>query len=61
MCQIKPKEIASTKGEIKQQDILYYMSSLAPDVERVGKEIRSHWGVESVHWFFDVTFKEDDI
>ncbi|MDQ7049107.1 MAG: ISAs1 family transposase [Enterobacterales bacterium] len=48
------------KGEVVQQETLYYISSLAPDVERIGKAIRSHWGVESTHWILDVTFKEDD-
>jgi len=48
------------KGEVVQQETLYYISSLAPDVKRIGEAIRSHWGVESIHWILDVTFKEDD-
>ncbi len=43
-----------------QQETFYYINSLAPDVEIIGKAIRSHWGVESVHWILDVSFKEDD-
>jgi len=39
----------------------YYISSLSGDVEKIGRAIRNHWGVEnSLHWVLDVTFGEDD-
>ncbi|MDQ7048547.1 MAG: ISAs1 family transposase [Enterobacterales bacterium] len=48
------------KGEVVQQETLYYISSLAPDVERIGKAIRSHWEWKAPIGSLDVTFKEDD-
>lgn len=39
----------------------FYVTSLMPQPELVGKAIRSHWGIEnSLHWILDVTFREDD-
>lgn len=38
----------------------YYVSSLAPDIERVSRAIRRHWGVENrLHWCLDMAFAED--
>lgn len=38
----------------------YYVSSLPPQAERIGRAARSHWGVENkVHWVLDVDFHED--
>jgi len=37
----------------------YYISSTEPSIEKHFGYARMHWGVESVHWVLDVTFKED--
>ncbi len=36
-----------------------YISSLKSDVNRFAEGVRSHWGVESMHWTLDVSFQED--
>jgi predicted transposase YbfD/YdcC len=36
-----------------------YISSLKSDVKRFAEGVRSHWGVESMHWTLDVSFQED--
>ena len=29
------------------------------DIELFSRAVRGHWSVESMHWYLDVTFKED--
>lgn len=42
-------------------EVHYYISSLPPQVKRMAKAIRDHWGIEnSLHWVLDVVFAEDD-
>lgn len=39
-----------------------YISSLAPDAERLAGAIRSHWAVENrLHWVMDVIFNDDQM
>ena len=39
----------------------YYISSLAPDPQRLGEAIRTHWSVENpLHWVLDIAFREDE-
>ncbi len=39
---------------------MFYLSSLPPDAQRLGKAIRQHWSIENqLHWVLDVTFGED--
>src|SRR6266446_6732903 len=40
-------------------DTRYYISSAPPDIERLARGSRGHWGVESMHWLLDVEFKDD--
>ena len=47
-------------GAEKTQEKRYYISSLKEGAGNFLKWIRSHWGVESMHWTLDVAFKNDD-
>jgi predicted transposase YbfD/YdcC len=37
----------------------YFISSATLTPERAAEAVRSHWGIESLHWVMDVVFKED--
>ena len=42
------------------QEAMFYLSSLPPDAQQLGKAIRQHWSIENqLHWVLDVTFGED--
>ncbi len=42
------------------QEVMFYLSSLPPDAQQLGKAIRQHWSLENqLHWILDVTFGED--
>ena len=42
------------------QEVMFYLSSLPPDAQQIGKAIRQHWSIENqLHWVLDVTFGED--
>lgn len=47
------------KGKISTEK-RYYISNLIEGAQNFGGRVRAHWGVESMHWTLDVTFKEDD-
>jgi len=39
-----------------------YISSLAPDAQRIAHAVRSHWSVENrLHWCIDVAFHDDQM
>ncbi|MBT63107.1 MAG: ISAs1 family transposase, partial [Puniceicoccaceae bacterium] len=38
----------------------YYISSLGAQSQLISNAIRSHWGIESMHWTLDMTFREDE-
>lgn len=47
------------KGQTSQE-VRYYISSLEPDVHKINRSVRSHWGIETkLHWVLDVAFNED--
>ncbi len=38
----------------------YYISSCSAGATYLNKAICKHWGVESMHWILDITFREDE-
>lgn len=47
-------------GDTVTSEKRYYISSLAPDSEKLAHAIRSQWEVENrLHWCLDVTFHDD--
>lgn len=47
------------KGKKTTIEYQYFISSVKEDVELVSRAIRGHWSIESMHWYLDVTFRED--
>ena len=49
-CGIKPR-----------QKLVFTLSSLSSNAEKIAGAIRSHWGIEnSCHWILDMIFRDDD-
>lgn len=46
------------RGKVTQET-RYFISSANLTPERAAQAIRGHWGIESLHWVLDVTFRED--
>lgn len=46
------------RGKVTEET-RYFLSSAALAPQRAAEAIRSHWGIESLHWVLDVVFKED--
>jgi predicted transposase YbfD/YdcC len=41
-------------------EVRYYALSRYLSGKRFSEAVRGHWGIESLHWVLDVTFREDD-
>ena len=57
-CLIRAVTQVERSGKIAR-DTRYFIASAALSPERAAQTIRSHWGIESLHWVLDVVFKED--
>jgi len=44
----------------RSDEVRYYMLSRFLSGKRFGEVVRGHWGIESMHWVLDVTFREDE-
>ncbi len=40
-------------------DTRHFICSAPLDIDRIARAVRSHWGVESMHWLLDVEFGDD--
>lgn len=53
-------EVKRQKGEILQEEIRFYISSVKQSAEFFNTSIRQHWSIENgFHWVLDVAFQED--
>jgi predicted transposase YbfD/YdcC len=51
----------TTQADGRQtSEVRYYISSRYLSGKRFAEAVRGHWGIESMHWVLDVTFREDD-
>ena len=41
-------------------EVRYYVLSRYLSGKRFAEAVRGHWGIESMHWVLDVTFREDE-
>lgn len=41
-------------------EVRYYLGTRYVSGKRFAEAVRGHWGIESLHWVLDVTFREDD-
>jgi predicted transposase YbfD/YdcC len=41
-------------------EVRYYVSTRYVSGKRFAEAVRGHWGIESMHWVLDVTFREDE-
>jgi predicted transposase YbfD/YdcC len=44
----------------QSDEVRYHMPSRFLSGKRFGDAVRGHWGIGSMHWVLDVTFREDD-
>jgi predicted transposase YbfD/YdcC len=52
--------ISQQAGAKETAEVRYYILSRYLSGKRFSEAVRGHWGIESLHWVLDVTFREDD-
>jgi len=57
-CLVKTTTRSEWRGKVTEET-RYFISSADLTPQRAADAVRAHWGVESLHWVLDVTFKED--
>ena len=58
---VRSHRINKKTGEENKIEERLYISDLEESAEEFNSIIRRHWGVEVLHWVFDVDFKQDSI
>jgi predicted transposase YbfD/YdcC len=49
-----------TENGVEKSEVRYFISSLPPQVKKIARAIRGHWGIENgLHWVLDMYFAED--
>ena len=49
-----------TETGVEKSEVRYFISSLPPEVKKIARAIRGHWGIENgLHWVLDMYFAED--
>ena len=55
---VMEKKTLKKEGDTRTE-YRYFISSLKEDIEQASRAVRGHWSIESMHWYLDVTFRED--
>lgn len=54
------ERVRKNREEEPSTETHFFISSLPPNAAVLAEKVRSHWGVENMHWQLDVAFGEDD-
>ncbi|MDP3638422.1 MAG: ISAs1 family transposase [Azonexus sp.] len=54
------ESVQEMKDKVSVERRYFIMSAGVKTVAQFARAARAHWGIESMHWVLDVTFREDD-
>jgi len=54
------ESVQEMKDKVSIERRYFIMSAGVKTVAQFARAARAHWGIESMHWVLDVTFREDD-